>query len=79
MANRYQYDYLVLGSGIAGLWFALGVADHGQVAIITKKETADQTRIMPREELRESGTRMIQLKAIFTTLLSLVQGFATRI
>ena len=41
MANRYQYDYLVLGSGIAGLWFSLGVADHGRVAIITKKETAE--------------------------------------
>ena len=41
MAERYRYDYLVLGSGIAGLWFSLGVADHGQVAIITKKETAE--------------------------------------
>lgn len=41
MANRYRYDYLVLGSGIAGLWFSLKVADHGRVAIITKKETAE--------------------------------------
>jgi len=41
MANRYEYDYLVLGSGIAGLWFSLGVADHAKVAIITKKETAE--------------------------------------
>ena len=41
MANRYQYDYLVLGSGIAGLWFSLGVADHARVAIITKKEAAE--------------------------------------
>ncbi|MYI83982.1 MAG: L-aspartate oxidase [Rhodothermaceae bacterium] len=41
MANQHQYDYLVLGSGIAGLWFSLGVADHGRVAIITKKETAE--------------------------------------
>lgn len=41
MADRHQYDYLVLGSGIAGLWFSLGVADQGRVAIITKKETAE--------------------------------------
>ena len=41
MGERYRFDYLVLGSGIAGLWFSLGVADHGQVAIITKKETAE--------------------------------------
>ena len=36
-----QYDYLVLGSGIAGLWFSLGIADHGTVAIITKKELTE--------------------------------------
>ncbi len=41
MAHRYEYDYLVIGSGIAGLWFSVGVADHAQVAIITKKETAE--------------------------------------
>jgi L-aspartate oxidase len=31
-------DYLVLGSGIAGLCFALEVSDHGKVTILTKKE-----------------------------------------
>ncbi len=36
-----QYDYLVLGSGIAGLTFALKVAPHGRVALITKKNRAD--------------------------------------
>src|SRR5947208_14078791 len=36
-----RFDYLVLGSGIAGLSFALKVASHGRVAIITKKNRAE--------------------------------------
>src|SRR5436309_9624509 len=36
-----QFDYLVLGSGIAGLTFALKVAQRGKVAIITKKNRAE--------------------------------------
>src|SRR6187431_1594580 len=36
-----EYDFLVLGSGIAGLSFALKVAPHGRVAIITKKNRAE--------------------------------------
>ncbi|HEU4428606.1 MAG TPA: L-aspartate oxidase [Myxococcota bacterium] len=36
-----QSDFLVLGSGIAGLFFALQVADRGRVAIVTKKRAAD--------------------------------------
>ena len=36
-----QFDYLVLGSGIAGLFFALKVAPRGRVAIVTKKDRAE--------------------------------------
>ena len=35
------FDYLVLGSGIAGLSFALKAAAHGRVAVITKKDRAE--------------------------------------
>jgi len=31
-------DFLVIGSGIAGLTFALSVADHGTVRIVTKRD-----------------------------------------
>src|SRR5471030_1153909 len=36
-----QFNYLVLGSGIAGLTFALKVAPRGRVAIVTKKDRAE--------------------------------------
>jgi L-aspartate oxidase len=36
-----RFDFLVLGSGIAGLMYALRVADRGQVAVVTKKEAAE--------------------------------------
>ncbi|MBU1053145.1 MAG: L-aspartate oxidase [Proteobacteria bacterium] len=34
-------DYLIIGSGVAGLTFALKVADYKTVAIVTKKEIMD--------------------------------------
>src|SRR5438552_5800702 len=37
----YKFDFLVLGSGIAGLSFALKAAPLGRVAIITKKDRAE--------------------------------------
>jgi len=36
-----ETDFLVVGSGIAGLTFALKAADHGKVIIITKKDSAE--------------------------------------
>lgn len=36
-----RFDVVVLGSGIAGLFFALKAAQHGRVAVITKKGSAE--------------------------------------
>src|SRR5471032_730889 len=41
MIPDHRYDYVVLGSGIAGLTFALNVAEKGSVAVITKKNRAE--------------------------------------
>lgn len=38
---KIQTDFLIIGSGIAGLSYALKVAEFGTVAIVTKKETAE--------------------------------------
>lgn len=43
-----QSDFLIIGSGIAGLSFALKAADHGTVAIVTKRD------------IHESATRYAQ-------------------
>src|SRR4051812_44355810 len=36
-----QYDFVVIGSGIAGLTFALKAATHGSVAVLTKRKGVD--------------------------------------
>jgi L-aspartate oxidase len=36
-----QFDYLVLGSGLAGLFSALKLAVRGRVAVVTKKDRAE--------------------------------------
>jgi len=38
---EHKTDFLVIGSGIAGLSFALKVAEHGTVCVVTKKEAME--------------------------------------
>ena len=40
-AMRFETDYLVLGSGAAGLVFALCAAEHGRVTVVTKRSRDD--------------------------------------
>src|SRR4030095_314982 len=41
MPEPHDFDFLVLGSGLAGLFYALRVAEHGRVAIVTKRAADD--------------------------------------
>ncbi len=38
---RDRYDFLVIGSGVAGLSFAIRAAEAGTVCVVTKKESAE--------------------------------------
>ncbi|MFW6081722.1 MAG: L-aspartate oxidase [Desulfosalsimonas sp.] len=40
---EHRFDFLVVGSGIAGLMFALKAAGHGRVAIVTKRGLTDSS------------------------------------
>jgi L-aspartate oxidase len=40
---KHNYDVLVIGSGIGGLYFALKAASFGRVAVVTKKARWDST------------------------------------
>ena len=53
---HYESDFLVIGGGIAGLWFALKAAQTGKVTILTKRG------------LRESSTNLAQggIAAVFS-------------
>jgi L-aspartate oxidase len=38
---RHHFDFLVIGSGIAGLFYSLRVAEHGRVGLVTKRRGDD--------------------------------------
>jgi len=38
---RQHFDFLVIGSGIAGLFYSLRVAEHGSVGLVTKQRGSD--------------------------------------
>ncbi|MCP4569956.1 MAG: L-aspartate oxidase [FCB group bacterium] len=40
---KNSYDFMIIGSGIAGLSYALKVAEHGRVVIITKKQATESS------------------------------------
>lgn len=43
---EYKYDFLVIGSGLAGLSCALKVAKYGKVCIVTKSSISDSNTVL---------------------------------
>ena len=41
VTDRQHFDFLVIGSGIAGLFYSLRVAEHGSVGLVTKQGGSD--------------------------------------
>jgi L-aspartate oxidase len=41
LTDRRHFDFLVIGSGIAGLFYSLRVAEHGSVGLVTKQRSDD--------------------------------------
>ena len=54
---QQEYDFLVIGSGIGGLYFALKAAKYGKVAVVTKK-----TRWEAATNLAQGGIASVMAK-----------------
>lgn len=61
---QIKTDFLVLGSGIAGLTFAIKAADYGTVAIVTKKETIESNT-----NYAQGGIASVTIRSILLNLM----------
>jgi glycine/D-amino acid oxidase-like deaminating enzyme len=55
-----SYDFLVVGSGLAGLNFALKAARHGRVALVTKRALEDSNTAWAQGGIAASERRRLR-------------------
>jgi len=75
--HSVKTDFLVIGSGIAGLSYALKVAGHGRVLVLTKAQEEESNTKYAREALLRYGDTRIQLRNMLPIPLMQEQGCAT--
>ena len=56
---EYRYDYLVIGSGIAGMSYALKVADSGRVALICKTTLEEANTFLAQGGVASVTNRLV--------------------
>jgi len=71
-------DFLVLGSGIAGLSFAVKASALGDVAVVTKKNNLNPTQTTPKVVLPLSTIKRIVMNTTSRTLWSAEAVFAMK-
>ena len=56
-----EYDFLVVGTGISGLSFALKAAEYGTVAVLTKRKSENSTHKLKATETDRQRQRQRQI------------------
>jgi L-aspartate oxidase len=72
-------DFLVIGSGIAGLWFAHRVADFGRVVIFTKKDEAESATNLAQGGIASPMSRYDSIKKHVADTLTAGDGLCHRV
>lgn len=69
-------DFLILGSGIAGLWAALQLAKHGRVLVVTKKDEAESNTNYAQGGIAAVMSQFDSINAHVQDTLSVGSGLA---
>ena len=70
---RERTDFLIIGSGIAGLRAAADLTRHGSVTILTKADPTESNKVTRRVASRSRSVRTTQVHQRFPTIAAACQ------